>query len=54
MFVEKSKKIFTDILLQRLTVGWVEPYNNAFSIFPSVFIIVFAVDNLVFHYIQSW
>ena len=39
MFVEESKKVFANVCLQRFAVGWVKPYNIAFSIFPNVFII---------------
>ena len=41
MFVQKSKKAFTDVRLQRFAAEWVKPYNVAFLVFPSVFIIFF-------------
>ena len=41
MFVEESKNIFKRFQrFQRFAVGWVKPYNIAFSIFPIVFIIL--------------
>ena len=34
MFVQESKKVFANVCFQRFAVGWVKPYNIAFSIFP--------------------
>ena len=56
MFAEESKKVFTNVCLQRFVVGWVKPNNIAFLIFLNVFIFYFllAADKLFFHYIHSW
>ena len=37
MFVQESKKVFPNACFQRFGIGWVKPYNIAFSIFPNVF-----------------
>ena len=48
MFVEESKKVFANVYLLRFAVGWVKPYNIAFSIFPNVFnYFLLAVDKIL-------
>ena len=36
MFVQESKKVYANVCFQRFAVGWVKPYNIAFSIFANV------------------
>ena len=50
MFAEESKKVFTNVCLQRFVVGWVKPNNIAFLIFLNVFIIFTIFSLLLISY----
>ena len=48
MFVQDSKKVFANVCCQQFVVGWVKPYNIAFSTFPNVFNIFYIFFFLAF------